>query len=237
MWDLNNTQAKEFVIKYLTIFLESKGFVLKKTRTTDIYYYRKTVSGHDTLYLSFLDSFPGKKINYVLMKRIESIENIVAEIIKVVDPNQKIDKNHPTFATSEGTVKDLRRDSYMPEMVNEKDVENSCNILIQFLETTGLPMVDRFEDMQELDNEINGENFWENVEHKPFNLGLHFSQKRMIIARLANQGNFDRVMQKSYEWMDNWCMENNQPLVDKTDITKGTPYIEHYLRNLEIIEM
>lgn len=38
-----------------------------------------------------------------------------------------------------------------------------------------------------------------------------FLKKRMVITRLANQGNFEKVMQKSYEQIDKWLIENNQP--------------------------
>ena len=122
----------------------------------------------------------------------------------------------------------------MPKMENEIDVKNSCELLIQFLENIGLLYLDRFEDIKELDNEINGVNYWTDDILMPFDTRGYFAQKRMIIARLANQGNFDKVMQKSYESMDKWLIENNQPLIDRKDITKGTPFIEYYLRNLKV---
>lgn len=231
MWDLNNTQAKEFVIKYLNGFLEAKNFTLKKTQNTNIHFIRKTKSGHDDLYISFLDSYPGKKVNYMLMKRIEPVEKIVAEIIRVVDPNQIIGKNDFTFATSYGKVKDLRRDSYMPEMVNEKDVEGSCNLLIKFLETTGLVMADRFENIQELDKEINGENYWKSDEYKSFDLRLHFDIKRIVIAYLAENPNLDDVIERTFEIMS----QNSNGTYynyDRKDLSLRLPYTVHYLQNL-----
>jgi hypothetical protein len=234
MWDLNGKQAKEFTIKYLNDFMEKEGFNLKKTQNTSVHYIRKTKIGFDALYLSYIDSFPGKEINCMLEKRIDKVEYILAEIQKAIDLNYIIDKSSTTFATNYAKVNGIKHNRYMPKMENEIDVKNSCELLIQFLENIGLLYLDRFEDIKELDNEINGVNYWTDDILMPFDTRGYFAQKRMIIARLANQGNFDKVMQKSYESMDKWLIENNQPLIDRKDITKGTPFIEYYLRNLKV---
>ncbi len=145
-----------------------------------------------------------------------------------------MNKQSHSIATSQGSFDKIHSNSFMPEMVTEEDVKKSCDLVIDFLQNIGFPLAQRFSDIKELDKEINGENFWESDWQMPFTLGNYFPQKRMVIARLANQGNFDKVIQKSYAKIDKWLTENNQPPIDRTDITKGTPYIEHYLKNLKI---
>lgn len=191
MWELNNTQAKEFTIKYLNDFMESKNFLLKKTQNTNIQYTRKTKNGFDALYISFLDSFPGKEINYMLFKRINKVELILDDILKAVEPNRKRDKNEITIATNYAMTNGLKHNRYMPKMVNELDVNNSCDLLIQYLSNTEMTLIERFEDIEELDKEINGDNFWEDDSFKPFDTRGDFYFKRIIIAKLTNNPLFE----------------------------------------------
>jgi hypothetical protein len=199
MWELNNTQAKELTIKYLNDFMESNGFVLKKNKNTNIQYIRKNKNGFETLYLSFLDSFPGKEINYMLEKRIDKVEIILDDILKTLEPNRKRGKNDTTFATNYAKVKGIKHNRYMPEMVNELDVKNSCGLLIQFLENIGLLYLDRFDDIKELDKEINGVNYWKDDDLKPFDTRGDFTIKRIIIAKLTNNPLFEDLIKYHLE--------------------------------------
>ena len=56
----------------------------------------------------------------------------------------------------------------------------------------------------------------------------------MIIARLANWKDFERIVENSFQNIDEWCMANNEPLIDRNDLTKGTPFIVNFLQHLEI---
>lgn len=234
IYELTKTQSKMWIDQSLTLFMIENDFKLKKTRNSDLNYFKKTDYGFNELNLGFLNSWPGTQVAYGFYIRYDRIEDICQNILTQLNPGHIIKKDSHSIGTSQGSFDGKFTYSFMPEMVNEEDVRKSCDLVINFLEKTGFPLAERFKDIKELDKEINGENFWESDWQMPFTLGNDFPQKRMVIARLADQGNFDKVMQKSYEWMDNWCIENNQPLIDRTDITKGTPFIEHYLRNLEV---
>lgn len=230
MWDLNKSQAKELTTKYLTKYLEDKQFVLKKTKSANIQYIRQTKTGFDALYLSFLDSFPGQKIDYLLVKRVDVVEKIVDEILAVIDSKRIIDKKSTTFATNYGMINNLRNNTYMPEMMNELDVENSCNQLNYFLENTGFGYLDKFEDITKFDNEINGNVFWTTDWSTPFDLRNHFDIKRVIIAYLAKNPKFNEVVDKTYEIMS----QNSDGTFynyDRNNLTLRIPYTVHYLKN------
>lgn len=230
MWDLNKTQAKELTTKYLSKYLEDNQFVLKKTKSTNIQYIRQTKTGFDALYLSFLDSFPGQKIDYLLVKRVEVLEKIVDKILAVIEPKRIIDKKSTTFATNYGMINNLRNNTYMPEMINELDVENSCNQLRFFLENTGFVYLDKLEDITKFDNEINGNIFWTTDWGTPFDLRNNFDIKRVIIAYLAKNPKFNEVVHKTYEIMS----QNSDSTFyncDRNDLTLRLPYTVHYLKN------
>jgi hypothetical protein len=234
IYDLTKSQSKIWVEKYLNPFMGKNGFKLKKSRNPDLNYLKLTDSGYQELNVGFINSWPGTQISYGFYIRFNQIEEICQNILAQINPEYKMNKLSHSIATSQGSIDNIHSNSFMPEMINEEDVKKSCDLVIAFLQNIGFQLAKRFSDVKELDKEINGENFWESDWQMPFTMGNDFPQKRMVIARMANQGNFDKVMQKSYETIDKWCLENNQPLVDRSDITKGTPFIEHYLRNLQV---
>lgn len=235
MWKLTKIQAKELELKYLKGFFEEKKFKIRKGGGADFDFIRKNPSGNEIVYFTHLEAFPGVQQEFYILKEINEIEFHYEAILNGLGQKFSKHKYPRSLKFWKGSIEGLNSNRYMPEMLNEADVEASCEIVKGFMNNTGFPLLNRFNDIKELDTEINGSIFWTTDWQMPFDLGGDFDIKRKIIARLANQGNFEKVMQISYETIDIWCEENNQPLIDRTDITKGTPFIEHYLKNLELI--
>jgi hypothetical protein len=234
LWELSKKQAKEFELKYLKLFFEDKKFKLRKGGGADFDFIRKNPIGNEVVYFTHLESFPGTQQEFYILKEINEIELHYEAIIKGLGQNYNKHKYPRSLKFWKGSIEGINTNRYMPQMLTEMDVASSCEIVKNFMTETGFPMLERFNDIKELNKEINGESFWTTDWQMPFDLGGDFDIKRIIIARLANQGNFEKVMQKSYEQIDKWLTENNQPPIDRTDITKGTPFIEHYLKNLKI---
>ena len=187
-------QAKEMTIRYLESFFIDKMFKLKKGNSSSFQFEKKDLIGFDMMAMGFLESFPGSKIEYSVIKRINKIETIKDEIFKVLEPSKKIDKRSLSIAFSQATINGKFTNNFMPEMLNEADVAASCEIIKNFMTETGFPMLERFNDIKEIDKEINGEYFWVTDWQMPFNLGGDFPIKRIIIAKLANNLRIEEII-------------------------------------------
>ncbi|CAN1537964.1 hypothetical protein MCERE19_01628 [Spirosomataceae bacterium] len=195
IYELTKGQSKIWVEKYLNPFMQENDFKLKKTRNSDLDYFKKTDYGYSQLNLGFLNSWPGTQISYGFYIRFNQIEEICQNILTQLNTEYKINNLSHSIATSQGSFDKIHSNSFMPEMVTEEDVKQSCDLVINFLEKTGFPLAQRFSDIKELDKEINGDNFWKSDWQMPFTLGGDFNIKRLIIAKLANEGNFEKMFQ------------------------------------------
>lgn len=231
MWDLTKASAKEFAINYLSIFFENQEFKLRRTKHTGVEYYRKLSNGFDGIAIGFVDSFPGQKIRYSVFKRISELEKVTGEILKVIEPSKKVDKESLSLAFSFRTINNLRTDSYMPEMLSEEDVKKSCFLVQDFMCEAGFPILEKYNNIKEIDKEINGENFWTTDWQMPFNLGGDFDIKRIIVAWLAENPNFEEVVDKTYEIMSQ-NSDGTYYDYDRNDLSLRIPYTVHYLKTI-----
>ncbi|CAN1537991.1 hypothetical protein MCERE19_01629 [Spirosomataceae bacterium] len=193
MYELNKSQSKIWVEKYLNPFMEQNEFVLKKTRNSDLIFIKMNSIGQEKLNLGFLNSFPGTQIEYYYKFKINLIEDILNKLLVAISRDEKSSEIY-TIGLNQASIDNIRSNSFMPEMVTEEDVKKSCDLVINFLEKTGFPLAERFKDIKEFDKEINGENFWESDWQKPFTLGNDFDTKRVIIAHLANNPKINELI-------------------------------------------
>ena len=91
---------------------------------------------------------------------------------------------------------------YLGEMVTENDVKNCVDRMIDFFVNTAFPMLEKFNDLREIDKIINGSDLWINDWDKPIkvNGGGGFFLNRIIIAHLVNNPKFDEIVafQRAY---------------------------------------
>ncbi len=78
-------------------------------------------------------------------------------------------------------------------METEEDVQKCIAMMATFMEQTALPLLEKFNDLKEVDKIINGEEPWETDWHKPFVFGSNFHLKRLIISKLAGLGSYERT--------------------------------------------
>ena len=231
IWELSKRQAKELELVYLSPFFESNGFKLKKTSTSEYDFNKKHKAGRDVIFIGHLEAFPGSKIEFTVMKEINEIESHLGNILRGLDESRNKKVYNASVKFSISSINDLRTNNYMPEMLNEADVVKSCEIVEDFMVKTGFKMLERFNNIKELDREINGENFWKTDWKMPFNLGGDFDIKRIVIAWLAENPNFEEVVNKTYEIMSQ-NSDGTYYDYDRNDLSLRIPYTVHYLKTL-----
>lgn len=233
IWELSKMQAKELTIKYLDDFFSSNSFKLKKGSSSSFEYIKKHKAGFDSVAIGYLESFPGSQMQFTVIKRIDEVEKIKYEILAKVEPERKVDKTSSSLVFSIRTLEGLVHGRYMPEMLNEADVATSCEIVKDFMLKTGFPMLERFNDIKELDKEINGENFWTTDWQMPFNLGGDFDIKRVIIAWLANNPKFENIVQYHLKKFEELIATGEYVDLRKESL-KQFEYAVEYLKQTEI---
>ena len=234
---MNKQEAKEFVIKHINAFFEKNNFKLVKKADSSAIYQRKTNFGIDGFASGTVDYNPIQKIRYSFYKRINAIEgitNIVNQKIKLSPP---IDNNTFSLAFGYDTlILGKYVDTYLPECSNENDIIESTKAIIEFAEQYALPLLEKTNDLVFLDNEINGKIFWETDWQQKFNLGGNFDIKRLIIAKLAGNPNFDEIVDKNYKAIEKASEESGYSFTyDRNDLSMPVPCVLEILKDIKPI--
>jgi hypothetical protein len=233
MWELSKKQAKEFEIKYLEEFFEKEGFKLRKGSSADFDFIRKTQNGNEVVYFTHLESFPGTQQEFYILKEISEIELHYENILKGLGQVISKHKNPRSLKFWKGSIEGINSNRYMPEMLNEADVSASCEIVKDFMLKIGFPMLERFNDIKELDREINGENFWTTDWQMPFNLGGDFPIKRIMIAKMANNSKLEKIILSHLEQYEKDISSGEYVDIHKESL-KQFKYAVEYLKQIQI---
>jgi hypothetical protein len=123
--------------------------------------------------------------------------NIIEEIWQEVNKKYfNIERLNIEFSStlnfSFESINGLQTSRYLPDIREEADVQVNTDLIIDFMKSTALPLLERFNDIREIDKEINGYVFWENDWRKPFQVGS-FAFHRLIIAYLCGNSNFEKL--------------------------------------------
>jgi len=181
--------------KHLLPAIEKFGYAERKLRSSDFNFVKKTAMGEDLIVGGFTDYNPLQKIVYSFMKRQKAILDILLQLQKnCVMFTPEIGKNTATIGFSYPTIHGILKDSVMPNMQTEAEVQECVTSMIGFMKETAFPLLDKFEDLRELDRIINSEVPWTSDYPQPYRFGGSFHLKRLIIAKLAGLGTYDLIL-------------------------------------------
>ena len=228
------TQIKECVYKYCHRPLTALGFEIKPNKTFDLTIRKKRPDGFDTIataYNIYGDTF---YLIYAFNKVNSRVNKIMLELQEKVQLDSKVDKQSRFLFFSYNTIHDPSNTSYLPEMKTEEDVKKCVEMMMDFVKGTGMPLLDKFEDLRELDAIVNGDQPWETDWHKPYSFGGNFYEKRLIIARLAGNPHFDKLVDFNYKTLEKLSAENGSPFTyDRNDMTRPLPALVSLLSQVE----
>jgi len=231
---MNTAEAKQLMLKYLMPKIESRGF---KTpgKSSEFQIKRKTKNGEDVISGGFTDFNPVQKIVYGAGKRDKRIIDILLQIQeKGITLSPPINKNSSTLGISYERIHKLNYIGYLPEMETEADVEKCVNMMLEFLEGTAFPMLDKFEDLREIDRIINGDEPWDTDWEKSFLLGAYFNFSRLVIARLSGNEKYEDLIEFTYSTLERRSKESGHPFTyDREDMNKPLPALIKVLEDIK----
>lgn len=238
---MKQSEAKNIFIELTNERLETLGFKLKKTRTSEAIYIRNKENGFERMGISTTNYYPEVVFGMGTSKRINLIEDIFYEINRQYNLELDLNEDSRTL-TYKGNINERQLKLLRVEHKDDElGVIESTKILMHFIENDLLPTYDLFDDIREIDKRINGdgENYWEDdfSRLKPFSL-FHFHEKRLIIARLCNNPNFETLVEKFCNYMDYEISKNTgKPFVyDLNDLSlPGAATIDYLRKNVKPI--
>ncbi len=226
---MKKTEAKKILFYQLKPFFINMGFKLVAAKFSG--FIKQLDTGFDWVYFDVDDYNPCQNIYYSVMKRIESIDKIWQQVDMKYFNTQRLNIEYAhTLKFSYETINNLNKTKYLPDVFEEKDVQINTDLILDFMGNTALPLLDRFNDLREIDKEINGKDFWESDWRKPFILGgAAFPYVRTIIAHLCSNANIKGI--KKYH-IDYW----NENLHEYPDCQKSIDaysYLIELLKNVK----
>lgn len=229
---MKKTEAKELTIKYIDSFFNEFGFTLIKTKNSTVLYEQKQTKVIDGFASGTLDYNPVQIIRYSVFKRIHAIEEITAKLGEKIKLSPPISDETNTIAFSYETLNGINKQTTLPDMKTEEDLIGCVETIKTFMRETAIPLLDRFNDLREIDKEINGDEPWETDWKQKFNLGGNFRYKRLIIAKLANSPNYDRLVEHEFAFLSKLAQEKGVTLPDRNDTNWPLVYVINFLKDI-----
>ncbi len=216
MEKLTGTEGKELIMPLVLPYFESIGFVCKKSKNKDINLFRKTSSGTDYIYITSNNYSPLIYFQFGLFKIIESVEKY-SDMVKANLGLENLGKETIFICP---TAPDNLRHMDMPACTNELHVKESAEIIIDKCKNNFIPLFDKFNDINELDKYINGNDKWWGDRGWDISKILDFPRfgfyyKRFIIAKLAGRQNiqelydFSKLNYENHAKNDGWPEEDS----------------------------
>lgn len=233
---MNKTEARALMMKHLLPKIEKYGYKEKKGGS-EFQIVRKVDSGEDIINGGFTDYNPEQQIIYNFYKKHKSILSVLKLLEgSGISLSPPISKHTGTIGFSYGQINNLDKIGYLPFMATEADVEKCVGIMVEFMETTAFPLLDKFEDLREIDKIINGEQPWETDWKEAYSFGTYFNFIRLIVAKLSGNVKYEYLVEFTYTTLEKRSMETGNPFVyDRHDITKPLPALIKLLEDVESI--
>lgn len=231
---MTKTEARQLLMKHLLPRIEQFGFK-ERGKSSEFEIVRKTANGEDIIGGGFTDYFPVQRIIYGTGKCDKRIINILLELQKAgIALSPPVNKKTTTFSVSYETQNHLNYVGYLPDMETETDVVKCVGMMVDFLEGTAFPLLDKFEDLREIDQLINGPEPWDTDWQKPYRFGGNFAEKRIIIAKLSGNANFQELVDFTYKALERLSAESGHPFVyDRANLSKPLPALIELLKDIK----
>lgn len=202
---MKTLEAKTLTVNHIQDFLDEYEFKQYKS-APNIEFRRKSKNHLDRFHCAFTNYDPAQVYIYSINRRINAVENILDELNqkhpKLIRPKRKADIK--TFGFSYESIYDVRNNGFriassLPEMQTEEELKQNVVSIKKFLSETAFPLLDKFNDLNELDKEINGDDFWKTDEYMKYNFTTPFLFPRTIIAFFSKNPQYNRIIQYHFE--------------------------------------
>jgi len=185
---MKSIEAWDIVVNELKFIFLDRGYQYKKIKWHG--FVKQLDTGFDNFILVFYNYYPLHIPSYSIHKRFNAVEIIHDRLIEKFNLNQLIKDTNETFWFSYESLNSKASSSYLPAVETKIGMLDNARQINIFMLETGFPMLEKYQNIEAIDAEINGENFWPTDWLYKFSLGGGFHFKRLIIAKLCNNPRF-----------------------------------------------
>jgi hypothetical protein len=197
---MNQTELRNYFVDNTTDFFSSRKLKPKRM-SQGIEFMRKTSYGQESVLLGITNYNPVYNLHFSVVQRNSEIIQLMSELKKSVGDilNFSLDEN--TWGASFSSINNTNRIHHLPKVRTFTDLDENIESIIDYLDKVLLPLSEKHSDINELNKEINIDNFWDTDWHKKVGLCGNFEYKRIIVAYLSNidTDKFDFIIDKQTE--------------------------------------
>lgn len=231
---MNKKEARETIIKNTENFFLQRGFSLVKSMKQSVQYKKSNSNvSCDNIYISILGNVI-LRIELMVHKRIFIIEELIEKISKAHILNPMPDKLHSSFIINSEKINNINGKTKFDDTgIEFVSITDAIALVKLYVDEIGIPMLNRYEDIREIDKEINGVNFWERDDfQKPFYLGGNFAVKRLIIAKLSGRKDYEQFIEHLFNKIETNYTKNGI-VYDRNDLNNIIAYTVNFLKIVE----
>ena len=234
---MTKNEAKQLMTKHLLPFIEKQGYKERKGSNTDFEFIRKTAKGQDIIIGGFTDYHPAQQIIYSLSKKNKIVHEILLKLQDSgISLSPKVSNHTALIGVSYSSINNLNSLAYLPYMESEVDVVKCVSMMIDFMEVIAFPIMEKFEDLREVDKIINGSNPWATDWKMPYSFGAYFNFCRLIIARLSGNPHYFSLIEFTNTTLEKRSAEScSQFIYSKEDLSKPLPALIKLLEDVKPI--
>ncbi|MET0637924.1 MAG: hypothetical protein ABWZ25_17970 [Chitinophagaceae bacterium] len=228
------SEIKKIVSRELSSFLSIHGYKPEKVKGDLLVTFEKNDGSYFYDFYSYTNKYNDYELVYGFSFGIARIVSILREIDLVVPLSTSKYEIKPSITgISPGRLLDpyATGRGYTP-FNNESGLMAVTEEIKYFYEHTFVPFCEKYSRFEELDKLMNSpDDFWVDSDSKtiPFSF---FHVTRLIIARLANNPDFDMVVEKNFQALEE-LWRKFDGVYDRTDKTKPEVFAVDYLKGIQ----
>lgn len=231
---MNKKEIKDYTFKKIEPYFTQEGFLTSKTNNEILFSFEKRTDEYFYSSGGYLIKYDNYKLVFGFSFGINSILNLLRQIDKHV-PLSRAPYNltDSLIGISPGAVL-FPKDHQRPyrHFADEFELELCLFDVIAFYQSFFMPFCDKYKSVEKLDLVFNDfRDFREDNSCFP-NLSF-FHITRLIIARLANNPEYEKVVEKNFESLE-LLWEQDGGKYDRFDETKPEVFAAKYLRDLKV---
>ena len=231
---MNKKEIKEYTFQKIGPYFSEQGFTVIKTNNESLFNFEKKTDDYFYSCGGYTLKYDNYKLIYGFSFGIRSIVNILRQIdAKTSLSRVPYNLTESLIGVSPGAIlfpKEHERPyKYFSD---EYELELCLFDVMAFYQSFFLPFCDKYKSIDKLDLLFNDFRDFK-TDNQSFPKLAFFHVTRLIIARLANNPEYEKVVEKNFEALE-FLWEQDGGKYDRLDDNKPEVFAAKYLRDLKV---
>jgi hypothetical protein len=231
---MKKSQARNIVYDELKPLFADRGFSLIKAK----WYGFKSDEpfGFTWFYFDFESYGELQYLIFAGNQKINLVEEIFHQVAEKYSFNVPILDQSVTLFANYFTLTNERQNEigYRQPAYNVDEFSSILHRVKNFLQEEAIPEFDRFSDIRNIDQIINGDDFWKDDWQKPLGFSNGFVFRRIIIAHLCKNPGFKKIFNYHLSYSEDYV--RNNPGTEPIKRIDGLSNLEYLSKILQTVK-